>query len=368
VAGHQPALIHTGDFMATKPKAVNGGARSSGVKSGKKRMNLALQGGGSHGAYAWGVLDRLFEEESIDIDAIVGTSAGAMNATVTAYGWAKGQHKGARTALHNFWKKISDAAKTGPLQPSLLDKMVGRGNMDFSPGYLMMDALSRMMSPYQLNPMNLNPLRDTLLECVDFDFMHQEDKVKLFICASNVMTGRHKIFTEKEVSVDAVLASACLPFMFQAVEIDGQFYWDGGYMGNPPLYPLFYHTDTPDVLIVQINPINIPELPKTAQAILDRINTLSFNSSLMREMRAINFVTKLIDGGFDDEGRLKRINLHTVDAEEYLGRLSVSSKINADWDFLMSLFELGRGKAEAFLNQHYDKIGVESSTDIKKFL
>jgi len=339
------------------------------VTPGKKRINLALQGGGSHGAYAWGVLDRLFEETSIDVDAIVGTSAGAMNATVAAYGWAKGEHAGARTALAAFWKKISDAAKKGPLQPSMLDKMMGKGSLEYSPGYVIMDAMSRMFSPYQLNPMNMNPLRDTLLEAVDFDFMHRENKVKLFICASNVMTGRHKVFTQKEVSVDAVLASACLPFMFQAVEIDGEHYWDGGYMGNPPLYPLFYHTDTRDVLIVQINPINIPELPKTAQTILDRINTLSFNSSLMREMRAIHFVTKLIDNGFDDDGRLKRVNLHTIDAEEHLGKLGVSSKINADWDFLQSLFELGRGKAEAFLNAHYDKIGVQSSTDIEsKFL
>ena len=347
------------------------GARGNGSKprNDKKRLNLALQGGGSHGAYAWGVLDRLFEETSISVDAIVGTSAGAMNATVAAYGWAKGDHQGARQALHDFWKRISDAAKKGPMRPSPLDKMVGKGGLDFSPGYVFMDALSRMFSPYQLNPTNMNPLRDTLLESVDFEFMHKENKVKLFICASNVMTGRHRVFTQKEVSVDAVLASACLPFMFQAVEIDGQHYWDGGYMGNPPLYPLFYYTDTRDVLIVQINPINIPELPTTAQAILDRINTLSFNSSLMREMRTIHFVTKLIDGGFDDHGRLKRINIHTVDAEEYLGKLGVSSKINADWDFLQSLFELGRAKGEDFLNRHYDKIGVESSTDIEaKFL
>ena len=345
----------------------NGRGKATG--SNKKRLNLALQGGGSHGAYAWGVLDRLFEEKSIEIDGIVGTSAGAMNATVTAYGWAKGEHEGARAALANFWKKISDAAKTGPLQPSLIDKMIGKGNMDFSPGWLFMDALSRMLSPYQLNPMNMNPLRDTLLEAVDFDFLHKEKKVKLFICASNVMTGRHKVFQETEVSVDAVLASACLPFMFQAVEIDGQHYWDGGYMGNPPLYPLFYHTHTKDVMIVQINPINIQELPTTAQTILDRINTLSFNSSLMREMRAIHFVTKLIDGGFDDDGRLERVNIHTIDAEDYLGKLSVSSKLNADWDFLQTLFNVGRAKAEEFLDLHYDKIGVESSTDIeKKFL
>ena len=354
-------------------RRTNGAPRANGTANGgtngHKRLNLALQGGGAHGAYAWGVLDRLFEETSIELDGIVGTSAGAMNATVAAYGWAKGRHEGAREALALFWRKISDAARGGPLQPSFLDKLVGRGNMDFSPGFIVMDAMSRMLSPYQLNPMNLNPLRDTLLECVDFELLQREQAVKLFICASNVLTGRHKVFQEREVCVDAVLASACLPFMFQAVEVDGQHYWDGGYMGNPPLYPLFYNTDTRDVLIVQINPVNIPEVPKTAQAILDRINTLSFNSSLMREMRAINFVTKLVESGFTDNGRLKRINLHTVDAEEHLGRLGVSSKLNADWDFLQDLFRLGRAKADAFLQAHYDKIGVASSTDIEqKFL
>jgi len=262
-----------------------------------------------------------------------------------------------------------DAAGRGPLQPSLIDRLIGRGNMDFSPGWLAMDAMSRMLSPYQLNPANLNPLRDVLQESVDFEFLQRSDAIKLFICASNVLTGRHRVFECKEVCVDAVLASACLPFMFQAVEVEGEHYWDGGYMGNPPLYPLFYNTDTRDVLIVQINPINIPELPTTAQAILDRINTLSFNSSLMREMRAINFVSKLIDKGFSDNGRLKRINLHTIDAEDHLGTLSVSSKLNADWGFLQSLFKLGRDKAERFLADHFDKIGVASSTDLeRKFL
>jgi len=354
--------------VAAEPKRISSPDESDvGInpKNGRRKINLALQGGGAHGAFAWGVLDRLFEEERLEIDGIVGTSAGAMNATVTAYGWARNEHAGAREALAEFWELISKSAKTGPLQPSFLDKMAGNGNLDYSPGYHFFDALSRMMSPYQLNPTNANPLRDVLSEVIDFDFMHRESKVRLFICASNVMTGRHKVFTEKEVSVDAVLASACLPFMFQAVEIDGQHYWDGGYMGNPPLYPLFYYTKTQDVLIVQINPINIPELPTTASAIMDRINTLSFNSSLMREMRAINFVTKLVDNGFNDGGRLHRVRIHTVDAEETLGHLSVSSKLNADWEFLLHLKELGRSKADAFLKNHFDDIGVRSSTDIE---
>jgi len=344
------------------------GSGAAAASSGRKTMNLALQGGGAHGAYAWGVIDRLLEED-IEITGISGTSAGAMNATVTAYGLARGGNAGAKEALANFWRKISEAAKTGPLQPSFLDRMMGSGNLDYSPGWMFFDAISRVMSPYQLNPMNYNPLRDVLLECVDFDFMHQETSVKLFVCASNVMTGKHRVFSEKEVSVDAVLASACLPFMFQAVEVEGEHYWDGGYMGNPPLYPLFYHTKTRDVMIIQINPIAIRELPKTAQAILDRINTLSFNSSLMRELRAINFVTKLIDNGFNDDGRLQRINIHSIDAEDFLGGLSISSKLNADWDFLQKLHAVGREKAEIFLRDHYDKIGVCSSTDIeKKFL
>lgn len=338
-----------------------------GQSGGPKKINLALQGGGSHGAFAWGVLDRILEDGRIEIEGVVGTSAGAMNASVTAYGLTIGGNEGARQTLAAFWKRISDAAKSGPLRPTWFDKMFRPlGSLDTSPGFIVLDALSRIMSPYQLNPSNLNPLRDVLEASIDFEAIHKAQKVKLFICASNVMTGRIKVFDKTKVTADAVLASACLPFMFQAVEIDGEFFWDGGYMGNPPLYPLIYHTDSKDVLIVQLNPINIRELPTSAQAIMDRINTLSFNSSLMREMRAIHFVTKLIDGGFDDEGRLHRINIHTVDGEEMLNQLGVSSKLNADWDFLMYLFEHGRERAGRFLDEHFDKIGRESSTDIEE--
>jgi NTE family protein len=344
-------------------------ARASAAEgpNGVKKINLALQGGGAHGAFAWGVLDRILEDGRIEIEGVVGTSAGAMNAAVTAYGLSIGGNEGARKTLHGFWKRIADAAKGGPLRPTWFDKMFRPlGSLDTSPGFIIMDALSRVMSPYQLNPSNVNPLKDVLLASIDFEAIHKAQKVKLFICASNVMTGRIKVFDKTKVTADAVLASACLPFMFQAVEIDGEHFWDGGYMGNPPLYPLIYHTDTNDVLIVQLNPINIRELPTSSQAIMDRINTLSFNSSLMREMRAIHFVTKLIDGGFDDNGRLKRILIHTVDGEEMLNQLGVSSKLNADWDFLMYLFEHGRERGALFLDQHYDKIGRESSTDIEE--
>ena len=334
-----------------------------------KRLNLALQGGGSHGAFTWGVLDRLFEDDRLAFDGLVGTSAGAMNTAVAAYGLAKGGKPEARRLLTAFWKRISDAARQGPLQPTWLDRMHSRGNMDHSPMWLLFDNLSKIFSPYELNPGNVNPLADIVAEMVDFEVLRQSDSVRVFVCATNVLNGRIAVFDNRTITCRAVMASACLPFMFQAVEIDGAYFWDGGYMGNPPLYPLIYHTDTPDVLIVQINPINIPDVPRTARTILDRINTLSFNSSLMREMRTISFVTSLIDQGRLDRDHYRRLNIHTIDAELEMSQLGVSSKVNADWDFLTHLFDLGRNRAEGFLTDHFDQIGRESTTDIRaKFM
>ncbi len=335
---------------------------------GKKRLNLGLQGGGSHGAFTWGVLDRLFEVDEIEIVGTSGTSAGAMNAAVMAYGLATDGKAGARAKLAEFWQRIGEAAKLSPLQPSLLDRCLGLGNMDTSPAWLAFDNLSRMLSPYELNPMNANPLRDILADVVDFDGLSEQCSrrlVTLFLCATNVETGRLKVFEGEEIGLDAVMASACLPYLFQAVEVNGSHYWDGGFSGNPPIFPLIYGTDCPDVLIIQINPINIEGVPKSARAILDRMNTLSFNSSLMREMRAIHFVTRLIDEGRLDKAHYQRLNIHTIDAEDVFKRLGVSSKINADAAFLRSLFELGRERCGQFLDAHFDKIGVESSADLE---
>jgi NTE family protein len=335
----------------------------------RKKINLALQGGGSHGAFAWGVLDRLLESDLFEIEGIVGTSAGAMNAIVLAHGLAIGGNTMARIELRKFWEAIAEATRFSPLQPSWLDRVMKTGSMNHSPAYLMFDIVSRMLSPYQLNPANINPLRDILAKIVHCDDLRGCRHVKLFVCATNVLTGKIRVFQNDDVSIDAVMASACLPFLFQAVEINGEHYWDGGYMGNPPIYPLIYDCDSRDVVIVQINPIKIDEVPKTAHGIMDRINTLSFNSSLMREMRAIHFVSKIIDDGYDDNGRLKRMLIHTVDAEAELAALGASSKFNAEMSFLEDLFNLGRQRAELFIQAHYDKIGVESSTDIaEKFL
>jgi NTE family protein len=339
-------------------------ATRQGRKSAVKKINLALQGGGSHGAFAWGVLDCLLDDPRISIDGIVGTSAGAMNAAVTAYGLAMGGNQGARERLREFWTSVSAATRYSPLRSLWGLQMGGRGSLEGSPGYVAIDLLSRYFSPYQLNPMNQNPLRELLAKVVDFERLRAATDVHLFTSATNVRTGRIKVFRRDDATVDTVLASACLPLMFQAVEVDGEHYWDGGYMGNPPIYPLIYHCESRDVVLVMINPIMIDEVPTDARAILDRINTLSFNSSLMREMRAINFVSRLIDGGFDDRGRLRRMLLHCVDAEEEMRKLDVSSKLNGSWEFLMYLFELGRQRGAAFLAAHFDKLGRESSTAI----
>ena len=265
------------------------------AKGERKRIDLALQGGGSHGALTWGVLDRLLEENRLEIDGISGTSAGAMNAVVLADGLHKGGRDGARAALHAFWKAVSDAARFSPIQRSPWDRLMGNDSLDHSPSYLLFESLTQLIAPAKLNPLAINPLRDLVIRLVDFERVNACRKVKLFVTATNVRTGKVKVFSNDEISIDAVMASACLPFLFQAVEIDGEAYWDGGYMGNPAIFPLIYSCDTPDVLVVHINPLERTELPRTAAEILNRINEISFNSSLLREMRAIAFVTQLID-------------------------------------------------------------------------
>lgn len=335
-------------------------------KNDRKTVNLALQGGGSHGAFAWGVLDRILEDERIVIEGIVGTSAGAMNAAVTAHGLTLGGNEGARRALRGFWEAVADKGASSVMQPSWIDRLNGPGSLDYSPGWIMMDNLSRMFSPYQMNPVNFHPLRDILSAQIDFETLRRSDEVKLFVCACNVMTNRLRVFERSEISVDAVLASACLPSLFQAVEIDGEYFWDGGYMGNPPIFPVIYNCTSTDVVLIMINPIQLEQVPQSAQAIIDRIHTLSFNSSLMREMRAISFVNRLVASGFDDGGRLKGMRIHCIDAEDEMRNLRVSSKYNTDCEFLTWLFELGRKRGEAFLREHFDKIGKESSTSIEK--
>ena len=329
-----------------------------------KRIKLALQGGGTHGAFTWGVLDRLLRDGRLAVDGIVGTSAGAMNAAILADGLAAGGPEMARAMLDAFWTRLGEQSRYSPVQPSLVDRWIGLGNMDWSPAWHMADFMLKVFSPYEANPGNMNPLREALAATVDFDRLRHAKAPAAFVCATNVLTGRLRVFDRSEMSLDAVMASGCLPQVFQAVEVEGQHYWDGGYSGNPPIFPLIYMGGSADILIVQLNPINIPEVPRDMRAIMDRVNELAFNSSLMREMRMIRFVSEAIDKGQLDPKHHQRVFIHSIDAEEELARFNASSKLNADPPFLRHLFDLGVAKAEEFLAAHFDAIGARSSTDV----
>lgn len=306
------------------------------------------------------------EDGRLEVDSICGTSAGAMNAMVLASGMAENGRQGAREALDRFWEGVAEIGTMSPIQRNPLDVMTGNWRVDTSPGFMMMDVLNRVLSPYQLNPMNLNPLRDLLEKTVDVDNACNASGVKLFLCATNVRTGKVKVFSNKELSLDAVMASACLPFMFQAVEIDGEHYYDGGYMGNPALFPLAYNSDCRDVLIVQINPLERAEVPTTARDILDRVNEITFNSTLMREMRAVHFVNRLIAGGQLDPEAYRITRVHMIEDEDDMRALSASSKMNAERAFLLHMKDIGRRTADTWLEANFDCVGHESSIDVRK--
>jgi NTE family protein len=325
-------------------------------------VDLALQGGGSHGAFTWGVLDRLSEEPWLRIAAISGTSAGAMNAALVADGWRRGGAEGARAALDAYWRRVSRAAAFSPLQRSPLDRLVGRWTLDTSPAYVAMDLMARIVSPYDLNPFGFNPLRAILAESIDFGELARAP-IKLFITATNVRTGRGRIFRNAEITPDVLLASACLPTMFQAIEIDGEPYWDGGYVGNPTLTPLVRETDAHDTILVQINPRERPEPPRTANEILNRLNEISFNSPLMKELRMIALLRQVADPGHGEGARWAGMRTHRILTDK-LAEFGASSKLNAEWEFVSLLKEEGRKSADTFLSDHGDDLGQRSTADI----
>jgi len=348
-----------------RPKATVATSHDRAFSNQVRTINVALQGGGAHGAFTWGVLDRLVEEKDLAFEGLSATSAGAMNAAVFAYGLAVDGREGARKALTGFWKRVSDAAKLGPLQPSPVDRVLGDHKLSWSPIFSLMGFVTRVLSPYEFNPVDYNPLRDVVEQSIDFDVLKRPDcPVKLFLSATNVRTGKVKVFAGREISLSAVMASACLPTMFHAVEIDGEAYWDGGYMGNPALFPLIYNCKSTDIVIVHINPLFRKEVPRAADDILNRINEISFNSSLMREMRAVSFVTNLITQKRIVNGELPRVLIHSIADDEFMGALSSTSKYNADWDFLIFLRDQGRKCAGDWLAKNFAKLGVESSVDI----
>ncbi|HMA13264.1 MAG: patatin-like phospholipase family protein [Bacteroidota bacterium] len=335
------------------------------AKTEVRRVNLALQGGGSHGAFTWGVLDRLLADERIEIEAISGTSAGAMNAVALAEGMMSGGPQEARACLRRFWQGVSEAGRGSLLRRTPLDVFMGNWNLDTSPVYLLLDLLGRVASPYEFNPLNLNPLRTLIDELVDFERVRACHRMKIFVSATNVETGRVQVFERHELTADMVMASACLPLLFQAVEIDGVPYWDGGYMGNPALFPFFDASESDDVIVVQINPVFRQGAPRSAREIVNRMNEITFNSSLLREYRAIDFVSRLIDEGKLDRAAYKQMHIHRISAEEEINPLGASSKMNAEWAFLEYLFEVGRRAADAWLADNFRHLGRRSTLDLR---
>lgn len=334
----------------------------------RKRINLALQGGGAHGAFTWGVLDRLLEDERLEIEAITATSAGTMNALCVAYGLKRGGRTGAREMLADFWRRVSAAGQLySPIRrlPGLDWPAPWGALQDVS--YQTFEAITRAFSPYQFNPFDINPLRDILCQMIDFGELQRCQEIKLFISATKVRTGRVCVFRNPELTLEVALASACLPFLFKAVEIDGDYYWDGGYMGNPALYPLIEHTESRDILIVHINPLERDEIPTTADAIMNRINEISFNASLLKEMRAIAFVHKLLDYGWIKEehrDKLRYMLVHSIRADNALREFSVMSKFDTSFKFLSYLRNKGRRVMDEWLKAHFDDLGERSSAPL----
>ncbi|GAB3461534.1 patatin-like phospholipase family protein [Azotobacter salinestris] len=330
----------------------------------RKLIDLALQGGGAHGALTWGVLDRILEDERLEIDGISGTSAGAMNAVVVADGLQRGGRDAARESLRAFWRAVSDAARFSPIQRTLWDRLTGNYNLDRSPSYLFLESLTRLIPPARLNPFGFNPLRDLIARQVDFGCVNACRKLKVFVTATNVRTGHPHIFRQPHLSVDTVMASACLPFTFKAVEIDGEAYWDGGYSGNPALYPLVDDQLCRDLVVVQINPMVRRQLPVSAREILNRINEITFNSSLIKELHSIHLLHRLIEAEGLELESYRAMRLHLIHVEQEVQELSASSKMNAEWGFLTRLHDRGRAWAGEWLDKRFNAIGEHSTFDL----
>jgi len=336
--------------------------------AGKKRINLALQGGGAHGAFTWGVLDHLLEDGRLAVEGISGTSAGAVNAVMLADGLNRGGPDEARKRLSDFWRAASLGGDLPAVQRAVTDRLFALMPGEGTPTFNWLSAWSQYLSPYDLNPLNINPLKDMIERFVDFDGLRKDGR-QIFIAATNVQTGRLHIFPKEKISAEAVMASACLPAVFQAVEIDGVPYWDGGYLGNPVIYPFFRSTQTEDVVIVQINPLMRKKIPQTTREIMGRVNEITFNSALMAELRAIEFVNRLIDQRRLPHGtgpnEYRHIKVHRIVMDGLGERFSASSKLRNDFESLDLLRKLGQRAARRFLDNHFADIGVRSSVDLQ---
>jgi NTE family protein len=333
-----------------------------------KRINLALQGGGAHGAFTWGVLEHLLTDERLAVEGISGTSAGAVNAVMFADGMARGGRAEAQKRLADFWRAVSNNGSLPPLQRAVVERLLSFVPLEGTPMQAWLDMMSRYFSPYDFNPLNINPLKDLFERFVDFEALRETSNLQLFISATNVQTGRVRIFSREKITPEALMASACLPLLFRAVEIDGVPYWDGGYLANPVIFPFFGTTTTEDVLVVQINPLVRQATPTSASEIMNRINEITFNSSLLTEYRAIEFVARLIDSGRlprgTGPGQYRRVNVHRIVFDRFGTSFDAASKISTDYNFFETLRVNGKRAARRFLDEHFDDIGVKGTVDL----
>ncbi len=347
-------------------KLVGAGAKPARPnRPGRKRVNLALQGGGAHGAFTWGVLDALLADGRLEFDGLSGTSAGAMNAVVLADGFVRGGAEGARARLAEFWQRVSRSSGAGASAHDLIGAWMGFRRTPMLGPFQFFEALTNLSSPYGFNPLNINPLRELVVDMVDFEKVRACKALKLFISATSVRTGKIRLFADGEITADAVMASACLPYLFQTVMIDGEGYWDGGFMGNPALFPFFTETTAEDILLVQINPIERPEIPNTSREIMERASEITFNASLLREFRAIDFVNRLLDEKRLDPKRYRRNRLHRIEASAALAHYGAATKLDTSFAFFEELFAVGRKAAQDWLAAHFDDIGVRETVDLR---
>ncbi len=333
----------------------------------KKKIALALQGGGSHGAYTWGILERLLEEDRFDIRGICGASSGAMNAAIVSYGMHIGGNQGAIDLLNVFWTTVANGSKQSFIQPSIFDKLNSPGSLDFSIGYHIVNTIMSNFSPYDLDPTdsNTNHLRDLLLELIDFNELRKSN-IQVFASATNVLTSKPKVFKHSEITVDTLMASAALPLLYKAIKIEGELYWDGILLCNPQLDPLINFTDTKDVVVVKVSPAHFNTVPKTIREIHDRISQISLHASLMAEMKLLFYKNELVDKGFDMGGKLRKIFYHEITADYVMDDLSLTSRLNHTPEFLNLLRQRGRAQAENWLHGDAQFIEVECTLDIKK--
>jgi NTE family protein len=349
-----------------KPRAKPGS--HSGSAPDRRPIALALQGGGAHGAFTWGVLDRMLEDPTFEVVGITGTSAGAMNAVVLADGLLRGGAEGGRQRLREFWEAIGNMPGFGLFLWPLSGETQSHVHLERTPPYLAWDAASRNLSPYELNPMNFNPLREPLTKIVDFERLRAEENLPIAVCATNALTSRRRVFTNEDISVDAVLASACLPQLFPAVEIEGQPYWDGGFTGNPAMISLLPFLDKADLIIIRIDPIIRVDWPRSVREIHDRVTEVSFNSTFWLEAAAIGMLVGMRDLGILKGERWSRFNFHCIEASSELEKIPASTKLNNSPAFLSFLFDLGRTTADAWLARHGAAVGQRSTLDLTQFM